>query len=200
MKSSVIFDFGGVLIDWNPRYLYRKLIPDAQAMEDFLAQVCHHEWQEKQNEGRPWADAIAERVARFPEHRNLIEAYWQRWPETMGGAIEGTVTILDELKCRGTTLYGLTNWSAETFPFARQKFAFIEWFDGIVVSGEVGVRKPSPEIFTHLFERFALEPADAVFVDDHAPNVEAGRAFGLESHLFTSPGVLRGYLKTVGLI
>ena len=121
MKSSVIFDFGGVLIDWNPRYLYRKLIPDERAMEDFLSRICTHDWQEKQNEGRSWADAIAERMALFPEFRPLIEAYWTRWPETMGGAIEETVAIAHELKDRGIKLYGLTNWSAETFPFAREK-------------------------------------------------------------------------------
>jgi 2-haloacid dehalogenase len=200
MKSSVIFDFGGVLIDWNPRYLYRKLIPDERAMEDFLARVCTHDWQEKQNEGRSWADAIAERIALFPEHRELIEAYWTRWPETMGGAIEETVALVRALKDRDVRLYGLTNWSSETFPFARQKFDFIAWFDGIVVSGEVGIRKPSPAIFTHLFDRFSLQASDAVFIDDHPPNVEAARALRLESHLFTSPVGLRRYLMAAGLL
>lgn len=200
MKSAVIFDMGGVLIDWNPRHLYRKLIPDEQAMEDFLADVCHHEWQEKQNDGRPWADAIAERVALFPEHQDLIEAYWHRWPETMGGAIDGTVAVLDELRQRDIRLYGLTNWSAETFPHARERFEFIAWFDGIVVSGEVGARKPSPEIFAHLFERYGLEPAEAVFIDDHPPNVESAQAIGLDSHLFTSPEDLRAYLASLDLL
>ncbi|MGI9387127.1 MAG: HAD family hydrolase [Methyloligellaceae bacterium] len=200
MKSAVIFDMGGVLIDWDPRHLYRKLIPDEQAMEVFLANVCHHEWQEKQNDGRPWAEAIAERVALYPEHRDLIEAYWQRWPETMGGAIDGTVATLDALRGRGIRLYGLTNWSAETFPFARQRFEFLDWFEGIVVSGEVGMRKPSPEIFAHLFEQFGLDPADAVFVDDHMPNIEGARSLGLESHFFTSAENLRSYLKTVRLL
>jgi 2-haloacid dehalogenase len=199
-KSSVIFDFGGVLIDWNPRYLYRKLISDERAMEDFLSRICTHDWQEKQNEGRSWAEAIAERIALFPEYRSLIEAYWTRWPETMGGAIEGTVAIVRDLKGQGTSLYGLTNWSSETFPFARKRFEFISWFDGVVVSGEAGVRKPSPAIFAHLFNRFDVDPADAIFVDDHPPNVEAARAIGLDSHLFTSPDNLRRYLATAGLI
>ena len=200
MKSSVIFDFGGVLIDWNPRHLYRKLIRDEHAMEDFLSRICTHDWQEKQNEGRSWAEAIAERIALFPEHRALIEAYWARWPETMGGAIKGTVAIARALKDRGTKLYGLTNWSSETFPFAREKFAFIAWFDGIVVSGDVGIRKPTPAIFAHLFDRYDLNPADAVFIDDHPPNVEAARSLGLESHLFTSPERLRRDLAEAGLL
>jgi 2-haloacid dehalogenase len=118
----------------------------------------------------------------------------------MGDAIEGTVAIARALKSRGTRLYGLTNWSSETFPFAREKFAFIAWFDGIIVSGDVGVRKPSPAIFTHLFDRYDLKPADAVFIDDHPPNIEAARSLGLESHLFASPEGLRRYLTAVGLL
>jgi 2-haloacid dehalogenase len=118
----------------------------------------------------------------------------------MGGAIEETVALVRALKDRDVRLYGLTNWSSETFPFARQKFDFIAWFDGIVVSGEVGIRKPSPAIFTHLFDRFSLQASDAVFIDDHPPNVEAARALRLESHLFTSPVGLRRYLMAAGLL
>jgi len=200
MKNTVIFDFGGVLIDWNPRYLYRKLIGDEETMERFLSRVTIHEWQAEQNLGRPWSEAVAVLVERHPEHRSLIEAYWTRWPETMGGVIEGTVALLGSLRRRGVKLYGLTNWSAETFPFARERFDFVSWFEGIVVSGEVGVAKPAPEIFHHLFERFELEPGDAVFIDDHAPNIEAAQSLGLESHLFTSPPNLRDYLTTAEFI
>lgn len=200
MKKAVIFDFGGVLIDWNPRHLYRKLIDDEETMENFLSAVTTHDWQEQQNVGRPWTDAIAELVEKHPEHRALIEAYWTRWPETMGGSIEGTVDLLSELRNQDVKLYGLTNWSAETFPFARERFEFISWFDGIVVSGEVGMAKPSPEIFHRLFQDFALNPGDAVFIDDHEPNIEAARSLGLDSHLFTSPHSLRDYLTAVGFI
>ena len=118
----------------------------------------------------------------------------------MGGAIQGTVDLLRELRDQEVTLYGLTNWSAETFHFARERFDFISWFDDIVVSGEVGMTKPSPEIFHHLFQEFGLEPGDAVFVDDHEPYIEAALSLGLESHLFTSPQNLRAYLNTAGLL
>jgi 2-haloacid dehalogenase len=151
MKTSVIFDFGGVLIDWNPRHLYRKVFEDEQAMEDFLANVCNDAWQEKQNETRGWAEAVEERVALFPEQRPLIEMYRDRWPEMLGDADWDTFAILDALRRRDVPLYGLTNWSMEMFPHARRKFAFIGWFEVVVVSGEVGIRKPSPEIFRYLF-------------------------------------------------
>jgi 2-haloacid dehalogenase len=200
MKNAVIFDFGGVLIDWNPRYLYRKLIGDEETMERFLSRVTTHAWQAEQNLGRPWSEAVAVLVERHPEHRALIEAYWTRWPETMGGGIEGTVALLGELRRQGVKLYGLTNWSAETFPFARERFDFVSWFEGIVVSGEVGVAKPSPEIFRRLFQDFGLEPGDAAFIDDHEPNIEAAETLGLDSHLFTSPPRLRNYLTAAGMI
>jgi len=200
MKKAVIFDFGGVLIDWNPRYLYRKLIDDEETMEWFLSAVTTHDWQAKQNLGRPWSEAVAELVDRHPEQRSLIEAYWTRWPETMGGAIQGTVDLLSELRDRDVKLYGLTNWSAETFPFARERFDFISWFDGIVVSGDVKMVKPAPEIFHRLFQRFGLDPGDAVFIDDHEPNIEAARSLGLDSHRFTVPRNLRAYLTALGLV
>ncbi len=200
MKNTVIFDFGGVLIDWNPRHLYRKVMSDEHAMERFLSTVCTNEWQAKQNVGRPWTEAVAELVAQHPEQRSLIEAYWDRWPEMMGGAFEETVAIVDQLKRRGVTLYGLTNWSAETFPYARARFDFVGWFDGIVVSGEVGVAKPSPEIFHHFFQRFGVAPGDAVFVDDHLPNIETARSLGLDSHLHSSAEQLRDYLTATGFL
>ncbi len=200
MKNSVIFDFGGVLIDWDPRHLYRKLIGDEETMERFLSTICTNEWQAKQNLGRPWSEAVTELVEQYPEHRFLIEAYWNRWPEMLGGAFDDTVAIVGQLRRRGVRLYGLTNWSAETFPYARERFDFVGWFDGIVVSGEIGVAKPSPEIFHHLFQRFGLEPGNAVFIDDHPPNIEAAQSLGLESHHFGSPQDLRDYLAAAGLI
>lgn len=200
MKTSAIFDFGGVLIDWNPRHLYRKVFQDARAMEDFLADVCTHDWQEMQNETRTWAEAVAERVALFPEHRPLIEMYRSRWAEMIGDAHWDTVAIMDAMRQRGTRLYGLTNWSAEMFPHARRRFDFIDWFEGVVVSGEVGVRKPSPGIFVHLFSRYRFDPGEAVFIDDNAENVAAARALGLDSHLFTSAAGLRTELEAIGLL
>ena len=122
---------------------------------------------------------LAELVEQYPEHRFLIEAYRNRWPEMLGGAIDETIAIVDQLRRRGVRLYGLTNWSAEMFPHALELLDCVEWFDGIVVSGEIGVAKPSPEIFDHLFQRFGLEPGDAVFIDDHRPNIEAALSLGL---------------------
>ncbi len=200
--DAVVFDLGGVLIDWDPRYLYRKLIPDDPArIEWFLATVCTGEWNEEQDAGRPFAEGVALLCRRHPEHEALIRAYDERWPEMLNGAFPQTVAILEGLHRRGRRpLYALTNWSAEKFPVARERFAFLDWFDGIVVSGELGLRKPDPRIFRHLLERFALRPAATVFIDDSARNVEAARALGLDAILFTTAAALRAALAERGLL
>ena len=198
--TAVVFDLGGVLIDWNPRYLYRTLFDDEAEMEAFLAEVTTQEWNAQQDAGRPWSEAVEELVAEHPDRRELIEAYWHRWPETLGGAIEGTVEILGELRSRGTSIYALTNWSAETFPLARPRFPFLEWFDGIVVSGEAKLAKPDPRIFTHLLERFDLEPASTVFIDDSAANVRAAEEAGLIAIQFEDPYQIRRDLSAFGLL
>jgi 2-haloacid dehalogenase len=200
LRKFVIFDFGGVLIDWNPRHLYRKLLSDENAIEEFLSTTCTHAWNERQDAGRPWSEAVAELIERTPQQRALIEAYWHRWPEMLGGPIEATVAIADDLRRRGVPLYGLTNWSAETFPYARERFDFINWFDGIVVSGEEGVIKPSPAIFRILLERFELDAHDAVFVDDNRHNVDAAAALGFDAHHFRSAATLRSHLTDVRLL
>lgn len=196
----VIFDFGGVLIDWDPRHLYRKLLPDEASIERFLETVCTREWNERQDAGRPWSEAVAELIERHPTHRSLIEAYWRRWPEMIRAPIDATVTIADELRGRGVPLYGLTNWSAETFPVARQRFDFIRWFDGIIVSGEEGIMKPNPEIFRRLLDRHGLRARDALFVDDNLTNVQAAMALGIDGHHFRSADILREHLVESGLL
>ena len=199
--QAVVFDLGGVLIDWNPRYLYRSIFDgDEAAMEAFLAEVTTPEWNARQDAGRPWADAIDELAARFPEHRERIEAYWLRWPETLGQAIAPTVEILRELRQTGVRLYALTNWSAETFPLARPRFPFLEWFDGIVVSGEVRMAKPDPRIFAHLVERHDLSPSATVFVDDSEANIRAAAAAGLIAIRFDGADELRRRLVALGLL
>ena len=199
--TTAIFDLGAVLIDWDPRYVYRDLFPgDEAAMEAFLADVTSSTWNHQMDAGRPWADAIAELVGLHPERRDLIEAYWTRWPDMLRGEIPGTVAILRELRDAGVGLYALTNWSAETFPIARQRFDFLGWFAGIVVSGEEGLAKPDPGIYRILLERYAIDPATALFVDDRQENVAAAQVEGMDGVVFTSPPTLRDDLVARGLL
>jgi 2-haloacid dehalogenase len=194
--DALVFDLGGVLIDWNPRYLYRQLLPgDPERIEWFLANVCNDEWNLEQDAGRPFADAVALLCRSHPEHEALIRAYDARWEEMLKGPIPESITILDELRRAGRRLYALTNWSAEKFPVARQRFDFLQWFDHIVVSGEIGLRKPHPEIFHHLLERIGAPAPRTFFVDDSQRNVDAARALGLDAVLFTTPAALRADLE-----
>jgi 2-haloacid dehalogenase len=199
--SAVVFDLGGVLIDWDPRHLYRRLFDgDDAAMETFLATVCTPEWNLEQDAGRPWAEAIATLVAEHPEQRDLITAYWERWPETLGEAIGPTVEVLAELRAAGIPLYALSNWSAETFPAALPRYPFLGWFDGIVVSGDVRAVKPDRRIYDALLERYDLQRDSILFIDDVAPNVAAARSLGIRSIQFTDAPALRGELATLGLL
>ena len=198
--TTVVFDLGGVLIDWNPRYLYRHLFDDETAMETFLAEVATPEWNARQDEGRTWAAAVEMLASEHPEHRDLIAAYWHRWHEMLGGAIGPTVEILDELRGSGVRLLALTNWSAETFPVARERYHFLEWFDGIVVSGDLKIAKPDPRIFRHLVDHYGLEPSATVFIDDSAANVSAAAALGLTALRFEGAATLRRDLAALGLL
>lgn len=201
IPAAVVFDLGGVLIDWNPRHLYRKLFNgDEAAMEWFLANVCHGEWNLRQDAGRTWDDAVAEAEARHPEHARMIRAYRDRWPETMAGAIDGTVTILNALHAAGMPLYALTNWSAETFPHGRARFEFLDrCFRHIVVSGEIRLIKPDPAIFRHLETTCGITPADTVFIDDAPANVAAATQLGYRAIRFETPDQLRCDLTAQGL-
>ncbi|MCH8197096.1 MAG: HAD family phosphatase [Proteobacteria bacterium] len=198
--GAVVFDLGGVLIDWNPRYLYRKLFEDAGEMEDFLATVCHSAWNLRQDAGRPVAEAAAEAKALHPDKAALIEAYYGRWPEMLNGAIDGTVAILAEIKDQGTPLYALTNWSAETFHHARSRFGFLDWFRAIVVSGDIGMIKPDADIYEFLLATHGLTAAETVFIDDKGENVEAARALGFQGIRFTEPESLRTALAELEVL
>ncbi len=146
--NTILFDLGAVLIDWNPRHLYRPLFKgDEAAMERFLGEIVPPSWNHEIDAGRPFADAVAERVRAFPDHAGLIALWKDEWPAMLRAAIPGSVEILAELRGRGYRLYALTNWSAETFPIARERFEFLDWFEDIVVSGEVKLAKPDPRIF-----------------------------------------------------
>lgn len=200
-RSVAVFDLGGVLIDWNPRNLYRKLFPgDEAAMEAFLAEVCTQHWNERQDEGRRFAEAEDELIRRHPEKAPLIRAWHARFDEMIPGAIQGTVSVLDELKRRSTPLYALTNWSNETFPPQLQRFDFLGWFQGILVSGDEGLIKPDPRIFQLLLERYGLRADDAVFIDDNPANARAASALGIHGIHFQSPDALRRDLSAVGLL
>ena len=198
--KAAVFDLGGVLIDWDPRYLYRKLLADEAAVEEFLATVCTPEWNAEQDRGRPFAEGIAELVERHPAHAAAIAAYHERWPEMLGGDIPGAVELLAELRATGLPLYALTNWSAETFALARERFEFLDWFDGLLVSGEERMTKPDPAIFQLLLDRFGLDPEETVFVDDSPANVAAARRLRIDAVRFTGHGQLRRELAARGLL
>jgi 2-haloacid dehalogenase len=198
--KAVVFDLGGVLIDWDPRYLYRKLLADEAAVEEFLATVCTPEWNAELDRGRPFAEGVAELVERHPAHAAAITAYHERWPEMLGGAVPGSVEVLADLRAAGVPLYALTNGSAETFAITRGRFEFLEWFDGVVVSGEERLIKPDPAIFQLLLDRFGLAPEAALFVDDSEANVAAARELGLDAVAFSGPDQLRRELEARRLL
>ena len=195
----VVFDLGGVLVDWNPRYLYRGLFENDAAMESFLSDVCSSAWNERQDAGRPWREAIDELIARHPDQAEMIGAYRQRWPEMLRGDMPETVQVLQELKHAGLRLYALTNWSHETFPIARGRFPFLGWFEGIVVSGEERLIKPDPAIFHRLLTRYDIAPGRAVYIDDSLLNVSAAAEIGFRALRFVDAQKLRHDLKMFGL-
>jgi 2-haloacid dehalogenase len=188
------------LVDWDPRYLFRQLLSDEAAVESFLAEVCTPEWNAKQDAGRSWAEGVAEASARFPEHAELVAAYDERWWETIGGQIDGTVEVLRELRESGVGLYAITNWSAEKFDLTFPRFEWLSWFDGIVVSGHERIVKPNRRIYQILLDRYGIDPASAVYIDDIEFNVEAARDLGMTGLVFTTPERLRADLEELGLV
>jgi 2-haloacid dehalogenase len=198
--DTVVFDLGGVLIDWNPRHLYRKLFEDDIAgMERFLSDVCSPSWNERQDAGRSFDEAVADLLPRHADQAHLIAAFRDRWSEMLGGEIPGTVAVLSELKAAGVRLYALTNWSRETFPVARTRFDFLQSFDGILVSGQEMLVKPDPAIFELLFSRFDIQPKRSVFIDDSQRNVQCASTTGMQAVLFTDAEALRTALIGLGL-
>ena len=198
--KTVVFDLGAVLIDWNPRYLYRKLFAEESEMERFLATVCTPEWNLQMDGGKPFAQGCAERTVQFPQYAAQIKAFDTRWGEMMGDAIEGTVQILRELKQQGTPVYALTNWSAEKFPLAQAKFPFLREFDGMVVSGIEKCLKPDPQIYNILLNRYHLKAQNCIFTDDNPANIEGAKALGFDTVLFTSSQNLRRALVARGVL
>jgi 2-haloacid dehalogenase len=199
--NTIIFDLGGVLIDWNPAYVFDKLIEDETRRKQFFEQICTPEWNEEQDAGRSLKEATQMLVDQYPEWQEYIEAYYGRWEQMLGGPIEETVEIFRELKAKGQyKFYALTNWSAELFPVALQKYDFLHWFDGRLVSGEEKMRKPFPEFYQLLLDRFHITKEEAVFIDDNLRNAEAAQQFGIETIRFTSPADLRKALAAKGIL
>ena len=197
--KNIIFDFGGVLVDWNPRYMYRKQFDTEEEMEFFLKNICNDEWNAEQDRGRPFAEAIALLQKQYPSYADKIALYWDKWEEMLKDEIHGTVQILHELKAH-YTLYGLTNWSAETIDFAFQRFDFFKEFRGILVSGREKLIKPDPKIFQLLFQRFNISPSESLFIDDNEANIKTAKSLGLQGILFKTPTQLRQDLEAMKLL
>jgi len=199
--NTVIFDLGGVLIDWNPRYVYRTIFKTEEEIDWFFENVATHDWNENQDAGYPIAKATDELVAQHPEWEKEIKAYYGRWTEMLGGPIPETVEIFRQLKeIPGMKTYALTNWSAETFHIALERYDFLHWFDGRVVSGEEKTRKPFQDFYQKLLDRYNVDPSRALFIDDNLRNVKAAEALGIKSIQFTTPGKLAEQLKELGMI
>jgi 2-haloacid dehalogenase len=194
--ETIIFDLGGVLIDWNPRYVYRTIFDTEEKIDWFFENICTGEWNENQDAGYPLDKATEELIAKHPEWEKEIRVYYDRWIEMLGGPIHDTVEILRQLKQKNhLKLYGLTNWSHETFPVALERFDFLHWFDGIVVSGEEKTRKPFPEFYKKLLERFNINPSAAIFIDDNLRNVQGAEAVGINGIHFLNAQQLKDKLR-----
>jgi 2-haloacid dehalogenase len=199
--DAIIFDLGGVLIDWNPYYVYDKMFDDEEKKKFFFEHICTPDWNEKQDAGRSLKEATDELLVKHPEWKEYIEAYYGRWEEMLGGPIHDTVEIFKQLKDTGKyKLYALTNWSAETFPIALERYEFLHWFDGRVVSGEEKMRKPFPEFYQVLLNRFQLTPEETLFIDDNVRNAKAAEDIGLRTIVFKSPAQLKEELFEHGIL
>ncbi len=198
--TTLIFDFGGVLIEWNPRNLYRRYFDTPQAMEEFLAEVDFMAWNAQQDKGRPFAEGVAELTAKFPQHSRLIHAYHERWEESIGEPITATVKIVQRLKQAGWPIYGLSNWSTETFPIIRQRHDFFDILDGYLISGEVKLVKPEPAIFQVMLDKIGRTAQECLFIDDALPNIETARKLGMTAIHFQSPAQLEAELEQLGIL
>src|SRR5882757_4712104 len=199
--NTVVFDLGGVLIDWNPEYLYKEIFPNEEERRWFLSNITTPDWNEEQDAGRSLQEGTAYLISRYPEHEASIRLFYDRWQEMLGGPIHDTVEIFRHLKEKSRVrLYALTNWSAETFPIALELYEFLHWFDGRLVSGEEKIRKPSLEIYQLLIDRFGIQPSEAIYVDDNLRNVIPARELGFHGIHFRSPEQFKKELIDLGVI
>jgi len=198
--KDIIFDLGGVLIDWDPRYLYRKVFVTEKEVDWFLSNVCTQPWNTQQDAGRSFEDGIAQLEEKFPEYAFAIRFYWTRWEEMLGGEIPGTLDIFRTLKKRGYRVYALSNWSAETFEIAKAKFDFLKEFDGLMISGEEKLVKPDPQIFSRFVKKYNLQPDNCVFIDDNAANISKAADLGFETIRFAGADALQRTLVSRGIL
>ena len=197
MIKNIIFDFGGVLLDWNPRYLYKSYFNNDEEMEHFLADICNGEWNIRQDAGRPFAEAVKELQAKFPEYAEAIQMYDDDWEKMLKSELPESIDLLKELKFMGYGIYGLTNWSAEKIGYAFANYSFFSLFDGIVVSGVEKVVKPDRKIYEILLERYSLKPGECVFIDDNQDNVDMAKVLGINAIRFDNIGNVKEHLETL---
>ena len=197
MIKNIIFDFGGVLLDWNPRYLYKSYFNNDEEMEHFLADICNGEWNIRQDAGRPFAEAVKELQAKFPEYAEAIQMYDDDWEKMLKCELPESIDLLKELKFMGYGIYGLTNWSAEKIGYAFANYSFFSLFDGIVVSGVEKVVKPDRKIYEILLERYSLKPGECVFIDDNQDNVDMAKVLRINAIRFDNIGNVKEHLETL---
>ena len=199
--KAIIFDLGGVLLDWDPRHLFRRYFPnDPRAMEDFLAEVDFYEWNAQQDKGRTFAEGIAELATQFPQYTHLIQAYFDHWEESVSEPIAGTVDVLHRLKQDGWPLFGLSNWSSETYPRILKKYPFFDQFDNILFSGDAKLAKPDPAFFNLLLIKTGYAAHECVLIDDSPINVSTAKQLGFLSIRFDSPEQLQTELQSFNLL
>ncbi|GAU81600.1 HAD family phosphatase [Bosea sp. BIWAKO-01] len=198
-SPTVVFDVGNVLIRWDPRHLYRELIPDEARMDWFMQNICTSAWNLEQDRGRSWAEAVAERVSAHPEWEREIRAFDERWHETVSGEIAESVAVLSDLKAKGEKVYAITNFSREKWDESVARFPFLGSFDGVVVSAHERLIKPDPAIYHVLLERYGLAADSCIFIDDSAKNIEGARHVGMQAVHFVEPIDLRATLRGLGV-
>ncbi len=199
--TTIIFDLGNVLVDWNPMHVYRDYFDSEEKRNYFFENICTAEWNEMQDEGRSIVEATQELVGKFPDWEQPIRDYYGRWTEMLKGPIHGTVEIFRQLKETGKyKIFALTNWQAGLFDIALVRYNFMHWFDGRVVSGEEKLRKPFPEFYQRLLDRYNINPSEALFIDDSLRNVKGAEALGIQSIHFQNPGQLKEELTKRGII
>jgi len=199
--KAIIFDFGGVLLNWDPRHLFKRFFPDQpKVMETFLKEIDFYNWNAQQDKGRPFSEGISVLSTQYPQHAHLIQAYFDYWEDSITEAIQGTVDILQTLKHKGYPLFGLSNWSAETFPRAQHKYSFFDWFDEIFLSGAVGMIKPDPAIFDLFLSKTGYSAPECLLIDDSQPNIDTAKMMGFITIHFTTPEQLQTNLQRMNLL